>query len=257
MRSQPDTQGHRICFFGDSQMGSLRHALRDGLTIPPDGAHIEFWGATGPSFRLVDWRDGAIRAKDRALEMALSINGNGRAYLAPEDFDTFIFYGARYRVTEFFGPYLHWINENGHAPSRAVLHAAARMFAECTRAYRIAQNLAKAGCNVIYVPAPFYTADVNDIDARGRFLGLYPGAAMATPAHRATLWAALGSVSAEDGITLVPQPDDTVTRGALTSREFASAGAEEAGDTGHKSPAFAARWMEDVWPLVTPVCKAA
>lgn len=248
---------HRICFFGDSQMGSLRHALRDNLTTVPDGAEVEFWGATGPSFRLIDWRQGAIRAKDRALEMALTINGNGREALRPQDFDTVIFYGARYRVTEFFGPYLNWMDEHGHAPSRAVLEASARMFAECTRAYRMARNLAEAGCQVIYVPAPFYTEGVNDIEAKNRFFGHYPRAANATAEQRATLWSALGAIAAQDGITLVPQPDDTVTRGALTLNAFACDDAAEAGDTGHKSPAFAARWMQDVWPLVRPLAKAA
>ncbi len=33
MPSQPDP--NRIYFFGDSQMGSLRHALRNGLTEAP------------------------------------------------------------------------------------------------------------------------------------------------------------------------------------------------------------------------------
>lgn len=255
MPSQRDPQ--RICFFGDSQMGSLRHALRDGLTEAPAGAHVEFWGATGPSFRLIEWRDGAVRAKDRALEMALTINGNGRDTLAPADFDTVIFYGARFRVTEFFGPYLQWIDETGQVPSRAVLMASARAFVVYTRAYRIACELAKAGCNVICVPAPFYTDGVNDIDRQGRFMGIYPGVANATAEHRAILWGALADVAAQDGIAIVPQPEDTVTRGALTHNTFASKEAAEQGDTGHKSPAFAARWMQDVWPLTQAQAKAA
>lgn len=248
---------HRICFFGDSQMGSLRHALRDGLTTPPEGTDVEFWGATGPSFRLIDWRDGAVRAKDRALEMALTINGNGREALVPADFDTVILYGARFRVTEFFGPYLHWIDETGQVPSAAVLRASARTFVDCTRAYRIAGELAQAGCNVIYVPAPFYTEGVNDIDRQGRFLGIYPGATNATADLRAVLWSALAGVAAQDGITLVPQPEDTVTRGALTHNVFAHKDAAAEGDTGHKSPAFAARWMQDVWPLTYDLLRAA
>jgi hypothetical protein len=255
MPSQPEP--HRICIFGDSQIGSLRNALTEGLTAAPAGSELEFWGAPGPSFRLIDWSDGAIRAKDSALEMVLQVNGNGRSALAPDDFDTFVFYGARYRVAEFFGPYLQWMDETGNLPSAAVLRASARMFSECTRAYRMAVQLAKDGCNVIYVPAPFYTDGINDIDARGRFLGIYPGAANATADHRAALWSALVDVAGEDGITLVPQPEDTVTRGALTLNVFAREGATEIGDTGHKSPAFAARWMQDVWPLTQALAKAA
>lgn len=257
MPSQPDTVAPRICFFGDSQLGSLRNALREGLTQAPTGAHVEFWGATGPAFRQIEWRGGAIRAKGDALDMALTINGNRREFLAPDDFDTFIFYGARYRVSEFFGPYLQWMGENGHAPSRAVRAASGRMFAECTRAYRMAQQLAKAGRHVIYVPAPFYTDGIKNLDAPKQFLGLYPAAAQATEAQRDIVWSTLCDVAAQDGIHLVCQPEDTVTRGALTCTEYACADAKESGDIGHKSPAFAARWMEEVWPLITPARQAA
>ena len=254
MPSPPEI--HRICVFGDSHIGSLRNALSEGLTSAPDHSEVEFWGAPGPSFRSIGWSNGAIRAKEGALEMVLQVNGKGRTVLAPADFDTFIFYGARYRMAEFFGPYLQWVDDNGSLPSVAVLRICARMFAQSNITYDMACELAKAGCNVIYVPAPFHTDGIIDIDARGRFLGTYPGVVNASFEHRAALWSALVDVAAQDGITLVPQPEDTVSRGALTMKVFARDGASEVGDTGHKSPAFAARWMQDVWPLTKALAGA-
>lgn len=85
-------------------MGSLRRAYRDALTAMPQGYEAEFWGASGPFFRSIDWQNGAIRAKDDALDMAWTINGNGREALMPDNFDTVILYGARYRFAKFFCP---------------------------------------------------------------------------------------------------------------------------------------------------------
>ncbi|WP_390912293.1 hypothetical protein [Pseudosulfitobacter sp. SM2401] len=247
----------RVCFLGDSQMGSLRIALEENLTSLPTGVEVEYWGATGPAFRQIDWQDGAIHATGDALDMALAINGNERAFIAPDDFDTLVFYGARLRVAEFFGSYLDWIDENGQMPSAAVVKAGARLFLNNTRMFRIAGKAAIAGCEVIYVPSPFYTDGIRDLSVKSRFFDAYPGAEKATPEQRAMLWDALVSVAGDDGITLVPQPEDTVIRGSLTKNEFARENALEDDDAGHKCPAFAARWMQDVWPLIQPAAQAA
>lgn len=247
----------RLCFFGDSQLGSVRLALTEGLTAPPPGTEVEFWGAIGPQFRQIDWRKGAIRARGEALKMVQTLNAAQRDHIAPEDFDCIVFYGARLRTAEFFGPYIQWAVQHGHLPSRAVLRASARSFMENTRAFRLAGLMAGKGCRSVFVPAPFYTKGVTDMEARGRFLHAYPGADQATAAQRAALWAAMIDVAAESGVTLVPQPEDTVTDGVLTKEEFAVDGAVESGDTGHKSPAFAARWLEEVWPLTAETARAA
>ncbi|MEL6467948.1 MAG: hypothetical protein AAFQ58_23540 [Pseudomonadota bacterium] len=247
----------RVCFFGDSQIASARLAMTEGLTSVPDDVDIEFWGATGPAFRQIEWRGGAMRATGAALEIALTINGRGRDHLAPGDFDTFVFYGARLRTAEFFGPYLQWHAAHGTFPSAAALHIAARTFMDDNRAYRNAVTLAAHGARVIFVPAPLYTNGVTDLHARGRFLHAYPRASEADADARAVLWQAMTAVARSGGVTLVPQPEDTVTNGVLTKAEFACEGAVEVGDTGHKSAAFAARWLQDVWPLVTDLRQAA
>lgn len=75
--------------------------------------------------------------------------------------------------------------------------------------------------------------------------------------RRATIWAAPSAVVAEDGITFLPQPEETVVRRIFTDGIFAHEDAAETNDTGHNSPAFAARWMQDVWPLAQAMAKAA
>ncbi|WP_299695145.1 hypothetical protein [uncultured Tateyamaria sp.] len=246
-----------LCMIGDSQIGSVSLALREGLTSVPDGYEMEFWGVEGPAFRTIDWTDGAIRPAPAALERVLTINGNGRDHIAPGQFDGVIFYGARLRVSMFFAEYFQWASDRVTRPSRSVLETAVHDFAISTRAYRFGRSLAAAGDHVFYVPAPFNTDGVRDLAAPGNLYHACPAAFAATEEDRAQLWDAFEAVAARDGITLLRQPEDTVTTGILTKAEFCCDGAVEQDDIGHKSPAFAARWLKELWPVVETHMAAA
>lgn len=232
----------RLCVIGDSHLGSLRRAVDMGL-VRFHGCHVEFWGAAGPQFRQIEMVRGVIRARGDAREMVRRVNGNGREAIHPGDFDCFLFYGARLRVGEFFGPYLHRQHSGAGWQSRAALGAAARVFLRSTRACRIAAELSRSGARVWFAPAPLPTAQVIDHTAAGRIFAAYPRAADATPGDRARLWDVLIAEAAAEGIELIRQPDDTVVEGILTDARFACDGAAESGDAGHKSPWFAAAML--------------
>ena len=247
----------KLCIIGDSQIGSVSLALREGLTQVPDGYALEFWGVEGPAFRTIDWIDGAIRPAEAARDRVLTINGNGRDHVAPGQFDGVIFYGARLRVSMFFAEYFQWASERQTQPSRAVLDLAVQDFAISTRAYRFGRALAAAGDKVFYVPAPFNTDGVRDLVARGNLYHATPAAFAATAEDRARLWDAFEAVAARDGMTLLRQPEDTVTSGILTRAAYQCDDAVALDDIGHKSPAFAARWLEELWPVVDAQLSAA
>ena len=246
-----------ICMIGDSQIGSVSLALREELTSVPEGYELEFWGVEGPAFRTLDWIDGAIRPGPEALERVLTINGNGRDHIAPGQFDAIVFYGARLRVSTFFAEYLQWASARVTAPSRAVFETTVHDFAISTRAYRFGRSLAAAGDQVFFVPAPFNTDGVRDLSAPGNLYHAHPAAFAATPEDRAAIWDTFERVAARDGITLLRQPEDTVTKGILTKPEYRCAGAVEESDIGHKSPDFAARWLQDLWATVDTQLRAA
>lgn len=248
---------HSLCIVGDSQIGSVALALKEGLTAVPDGYSLEFWGSEGPTFRTIDWVDGAMRPAPAALERVLEVNGNGRDHVAPGQFDTVIFYGARLRVATFFAQYFQWASGRVTHPSRSVLETAVHDFAISTRAYRMGRSLAAAGDRVFYIPAPFSTDGVRDLAAPGSLYHPYPAAFAATAEDRAYLWDVFEEVAARDGMTLIRQPEDTVTSGILTKAEYSCAGAVEEDDIGHKSPAFAARWLEELWPALDARARAA
>lgn len=243
-------KSRKLCIIGDSQVASVALALREGRTTPPDGVEVEFWGAVGPDFRQIDWIDGAICAPAAAREAVLQVNGNGRDHVAPGDFDGLLFYGARLRIGWFFAQYQQWVADQGARPSRAVAELATRDFVICARAYRLAGRMAEAGQKVIYAPAPFYSDGVRDLAAPDNLYHSYPAAFETTEVDRDHLWELLETVAARDGVNVVRQPEDTVTAGLLTKREYQCADALEEDDIGHKSPAFAARWLEEIWPVV-------
>lgn len=59
MPSPADASASSLCIFGDSHLASLKQALDQGL-LDPAGANVEFWGAYGPCFRQLRYREGAI-----------------------------------------------------------------------------------------------------------------------------------------------------------------------------------------------------
>ncbi len=214
-----------ICLFGDGHLAALRQALADGTVLP--GYAAEFWGASGAGFRqLIQGRDGRIAPVGEAAAMVAAVNGRGRASLGPQDFDLFLFWGARLRVDQYLVPFLHR-RQSGITDSFAVLAAAAAQFLVNARGYRFARDFARAGAEVWLVPAPYRIAGRapdRDPDARA--------------ADRTYLWSVLESVAAQDGLRLIRQPEDTVTGGALTQPRFA---ADDHSDL--TSPAYAARLL--------------
>lgn len=245
------TKQNRIAIIGDSHLGSLKIAHDDKSIAWPTGMDVEFWGASGPSFREISWSRGALRAKGEAQKRVKLINANDRTYLPAKDFDAVLFYGARLRSIEFFGPYVEWRNASGSWPSKAVLLETARGYLISVRAYRNACEFAKSGTPTIFCPAPFPTDGVMDLTARGGILRRFPNATDISPEDRNMLWDILREAALAEGVTLMSQPEDTVTSGLLTHSKYATEGAAEAKDTGHKNAEFAARWMKDVIPLLS------
>ena len=257
MPSQNSADTRSICFIGDSQVASVKRALDDGIAAPPPGYKIEFWAAPGAEFRQIVFEDGAIRATGAAIPHVTQVNALGRDHIAADDFDHFVFYGGRLGVPNYFGAVLQWMSEQPRRPSRAAMERSAQSFVVCTRAYRHARDLAALGADVTYFPAPFNTLGVRDLYRKGYFFHHYPAAEHATRADRDVIWDALQTVAKRDGIKLMRQPEETVTKGALTKAEYMVDGAIASEDVSHKSTGFAALWLEQFWRTLPSHAAAA
>lgn len=235
------SRSKRLCVFGDSHIGSLRKALDAGL-IKSAGFEIEFWGATGPQFRQIDIIDGVVRpTSPQAAEMVAQVNGQGREALEPGDFDIYLFFGARLRMADFMPPYLQRLRDPQNGISAAVLQAGARGFLADRRMARIARNFGTSGkSRVFFAPAPLWTWGIQDNAAAQKLADDYPLAVDAGKTDRDMIWAVFQQIFEPDGVTLLRQPEETVTRGIFTDPKYAVEGAQDSGDIGHKSAEYAA-----------------
>ncbi len=227
-----------ICVFGDSHLGAVKRAW-DGKMIDTDGRQLRFWGADGPSFRALRWRRGRIRPDSEVIDLVLRISG-GLESLGPEDFESYIFYGARLRAHEFFRAVLqHESRPEGHISS-AQMQALLTRWLESIRAWRLAREFARAGARVVFVPTAFPTAGILEAEMERERLAVPSSAA-----QRARLWGLLCEAARENGFVLLAQPDDSVTDCTLTRREYAAPNAVESGDWVHKSPQYGARMVQE------------
>ena len=236
----------RICLFGDSALAAYRHALTEGLVQLP-GIEVEFFGAPGPSFRSFESLNGRIVPGPEALPALSLVNGAGRTSLGPDDFDAFLFIGARLGAADFVAAHIH-LARGSALPSRAVQEAMAYDFLIRVRAWRFARDFARHR-PVMFIPTPYPTEGILDLSARNRLFAYYPRAEFATVADRARAWQMLMDVSQKSGVPLLAQPDHTVTRGVLTQARYATKDAAAKEDISHKSPEFAALMLQNWYVL--------
>ncbi len=232
MRSQGDAL--RLCIFGDSHIACLRHALK-GRTQAALAAEVEFWGTVGRRFRMIRLQDGALVPDDELTARRFAIvNVRGRRLLHPADFDAILFMGARTRVNMLFADFLHRARHPGLFLSSGVKREIIRAHLADQRAYGFARAFAAQNrARIFFAPVSFPTEGLST-----EFLDRHPEAALGTAEQRAAIWSLFREVMAEDGITLLPQAERTVTQGCFTRAAYATRRAAERGDSTHKNGAY-------------------
>lgn len=232
----PSPTDRSLCIYGDSQLACIKAALNQGL-IDTSGFAIEFWGGGGPWFRDLRWRNGRIRPTTDDSRLILNtVNRRGRDSLGAEDFDDFLFVGARLRASEFLIPALRGRGGGAGFLSRAVIERLLDNWLASNRSYRFARSFAESGrARVLFAPAPLPCDTILDPAEVAATVNQ-----LADAGDRAELWEMVARAMAADGIELVAQPDETVTRGCLTRADFAADGAREAGDAAHMNGAYGA-----------------
>lgn len=250
----------RLCLIGDSNLAAFKQADQQGL-VDFSGYEVEYWGADGPSFRGIWFKNGRIEVSSTSARAVFErVNGQGRTTVAPEDFDELLFIGARVGAADFFGRYLQRKYGNEGWQSQAALDAALRSYMHSSRAYRIGVIFARHyGVKVSLIPSSLVTRGIRDLTFKGGFEWRYPEAHRATAADRAWLWEAFERVALADGVRVIRQPDETVVDGVFTDPKYAIPGADKTLDVSHKSPAFAALLLQSWDPSVsaTPAARTA
>jgi hypothetical protein len=225
----------RLCLFGDSHIACLRYALNHSPAAL-DPHDVEFWGTTGNRFRFMSLQDGAIVPDDDFTAKRFSvISKTGRTRLSPAGLDAILFMGCRTRIDGLFLEFLHRNRTPGMALSSGVKAAMIAGHLRAMYAYRFAMDFARQGrARIVFAPVSFPVAGFAHPG-----LAEFPDGVQGTKGERAAIWALVREVMAEDGITLLPQPDRTVTEGCFTLPAFATRRLS-AGDHMHKNAGYGA-----------------
>lgn len=244
-----------ICVYGDSHIACIKHALDESLVTAPEGG-LEFWGASGPAFRGIHLKGGRLQPlTDEARAQVQMISETGRESLEPEDFDVFLFVGSRLRAQSYIVPMLWRLQDDAGFLSQAVRDAVLERWLTGCRSYRAARAFAATGkTRVFFSPASFLNDQVLDAKVVARSINQ-----QATAAQRADLWDGVARRMDQDGVGLIAQPEETVTRGCLTRIEFASSRATELQDPVHKNGAFGALILKELFARLAsdPVSEGA
>ena len=237
----PEVAPRHIAIFGDSHMACVRFALnvKPQRLAPHD---VEFWGTVGHRFRHISLKDGAIVPDDDFTAKRFSVvNHLGRTSLRPDDFDVIAFTGCRTRIDGLFLEFLHRNRHPAQFLSSGVRRAIIAGHLRGLYAYQFAMDFARQGkARILYQPVSFQLAGHPH-----PMLDQFPDAVQGTGRERGVIWALVEDVMAEDGITLLRQPDSTVIDGCFTKPEYATRHAAT-GDSTHKNMAYGALVLRQI-----------
>ena len=224
----------RLAIFGDSHYACLKQAHVQGL-VDASGVEVEYWGHVGGRFRFLTFRDGALHPTDDFTARRFAkFNEKGRLFLPAADFDVILVAGARTYVAQLLQALLH---SHCHGPFVSS-GLRARMISDRLRGqqgYQLARGLASTGtARVLMSPVALYTESPA---ARAR---VTPEMEAAGPDLRAEQWGSLARIAADDGITLIPQPEETVSGAIFTSTDYAVADHLKKRDLEHHNAAYGA-----------------
>lgn len=232
----------RLVVFGDSHYAAIRQAGAEGL-FDATGIDLEYWGHVGRRFNYLSFRDGAIvPVDDFTAQRFAKFNEKGRRHLPAADFDLALFMGVRVILFPAFAT-LARNAALGQRISSGLRHRILRDQLAWSASYGFAKGFVKAGTPVVLVPIAFPTTGcpINT---------LTPAEADAADALRPGIWADLTAMAAQDGITLLAQPESTVTGGLFTRAEYGVPDIAVSGDHHHKNAAWGALAMNRTLDLL-------
>lgn len=225
----------RLCVFGDSHYACIRQAEAQGL-VDAAAVELEYWGNVGGRFRYLEFRDGAIHPPDAAVASRFArFNAKGRTVLPAAEFDAILVMGARIYPWRVFFRLLTALAE-GPFVSEGLQR---RFLVDGLRGYlgyQLAAGLASTRtARVLLAPVAHYTANPQ------RFADpVSPVMARLMAEKLPWFWTVLAAAAAEDGIDLIPQPDETVVDGMFTDPAYAVADHLAKADYEHRNAAYGA-----------------
>lgn len=235
----------RLAVFGDSHYACIRMAHGLGL-VDLSGLEIEYWGHVGRRFNFLDCKDGVIVPKDDyTAQRFAKFNDRGRTSLPAADFDVILFAGARIDLTQLM---ITLLTEQvaGRFLSLGLRQRMARDRLNGLMSYQFARDFAAhAEALIVLAPVSFPT-----LGAGNRPAAQIDPLRDCGPEDRAAVWDMIAGVAAEDGLLLIPQPEETVAEGVFTHPRYAVDGYQERNDYAHRNAEYGATVLRRLMELL-------
>ncbi|MBN2906918.1 MAG: hypothetical protein JXJ18_09445 [Rhodobacteraceae bacterium] len=227
----------RVMLFGDSHLAALKNGLAQ--VAVPDGVEVSFWGTPGNRFRNISWRDGQIVPDDaRTAEAFARFGGQGLTRLDPADYDAVVFVGARIRPGAVLPDLLHCLaHPTRHLTPPYMGLVLAEHFLQHTT-YQMACNMARDGKTRVLMNMISL-----ETDGKSKKPRQYQIARGASHDHVALLWDITREILAQDDMTFIAQPLDTVVDGFYTDARYGVEGE----DAVHKNADYGARILAEIF----------
>lgn len=228
----------RLCIFGDSHYACIRQAETQGL-VDMTGLEVEHWGHVGGLFLRLRSRHGVVYSDDERTALRFAkFNEKGRTELVAGDFDAILVMGARTYMVGLFQKLAEVQRSDQFASQglrlRMVCDHLRRQFG-----YQLARSLAAPGTTRVFLaPTSFPTENPGDPAQAPLVLG--------QAGHIAATWDLAMRAARQDGIDLVPQPEETRAGGWLTRADFAVADHVRKRDYAHRNARYGALILQRV-----------
>lgn len=227
----------KVILFGDSHLAALKSGLPQ-VKVPKD-IGLSFWGTPGNRFRRISWSEGAILPDDdKTAEAFARFSEEGLTRLDPAEFDAVVFVGVRIRpgvvVPDLLNHLAHPARHLTRDYMRLVL---AEHYLKHTT-YQIAREMAAAGKTRVLMA--MVSLETHGKAPQPRAYKVARGAAAD---DLGLIWQLTAEILAEDGITYVPQPLETVVEGYYTDARFGVEGE----DAVHKNADYGALMLKEIF----------
>lgn len=226
----------KIMLFGDSHLAAVRSGLP--LVDIPDGVDLQFWGTAGHRFRNISWVDGKIVPDDeKAANAFAKFNAEGARELDPSKYDAVAFIGARIRPGAVVPDLLNHIAHPDRYLTRDYIQLVLAEHVLKHSTYQLARSMAATGkTRVLMNLISFDTSGKAPTPRR------YSFARRASQNDLALLEDLTREILAQDKISYVPQPLETVVDGYYTDAKFGL----DNDDAVHKNAEYGAVLLREI-----------
>jgi hypothetical protein len=211
---KPEADAIKICVIGNSHIGTLRRALVERLFLDRKLDFV-FWGFPGSEYGKIRFENGRFTHPDK--ERALAVSGGRYESIDPRDFDVLLFVGGFIPGKKIFA-----LKAAGKPVSPIVAKLLRHQIAKSPAMKLIRSATQVFSGRILLVPRPLQSESAREMDGLAH-------------EHDEDINRACAEIFAEQGVTYLPQPAETIKDRQWTKPEYMGPGS-----SGHANAKYGA-----------------